>query len=165
MCDYGNHGKVKNEKLLRWRVQLSAFDFKISYRPGKLNVPPDILSRAFRAVTQVTSLQKIHESLCHPGITRLFHLVRTKNLPFSVEDVRKTVGNFRVYSEIQPQFYAPPAASLIKATKPFERISLDQWFPTFSMHSPPLLILELLIPSLVHNFFSFLPITRVCKTI
>jgi len=77
------------------------------------------------AVTQVTSLHKIHESLCHPGITRLFHFVRAKNLPFSVEDVRKTVGNCRVCSESKPQFYTPPAASLVKATQPFERLSLD----------------------------------------
>ena len=76
-------------------------------------------------MTQVTSLHQIHEALCHPGITRLFHFVRAKNLPFSVDDVRKTVGNCRVCSEIKPRFYTPPVASLVKATQPFERLSLD----------------------------------------
>ena len=106
-------------------MELSAFDFKISHCPGKLNIPPDTLSRAFCAVTQVTSLHKIHEALCHPGITRLFHFVHAKNLPFSVDDVRKTVGKCLVCSEIKPRFYTPPVASLVKATQPFERLSFD----------------------------------------
>jgi len=120
MYDCANHGKVRNEKVLRWRVELSAFDFKISYRPGKLNVPLDTLSRVFCAVTQVTSLQKIYESLCHPVITRFLNFLRAKNMPFFVEDVRKTVGNCGVCSEIKHQFHSRPVASLVKVTQPFE---------------------------------------------
>ena len=37
------------------------------------------------------TLHNIHASLCHPGITRLNHYVRAKNLPYSVDDVRKVV--------------------------------------------------------------------------
>ena len=28
------------------------------------------------------SLYSLHNSLCHPGVTRLYHFVRQKNLPF-----------------------------------------------------------------------------------
>jgi len=41
-----------------------------------------------------------------------------------------------------------------------------QWFPTFFDAFLPLLILELFVPPLLHNFISFLPyITRVCSNI
>lgn len=42
-----------------------------------------------------------------------------------MEDVRKTVNNCRVCSEIKPRYYSPPAVSLVKATQPFERLSVD----------------------------------------
>jgi len=59
MYDCVNHAKVKNGKILRWRVELSTFGFKISYRPGKLNVPPDTLSRDFCAVTKSRHCKEI----------------------------------------------------------------------------------------------------------
>ena len=38
-------GKVKNEKIERWRLELSEFRFDIVYRPGEDNKGPDTLSR------------------------------------------------------------------------------------------------------------------------
>ena len=37
--------KIKNDKLLRWRTELSPYRFDIVYRPGKKNIPADTLSR------------------------------------------------------------------------------------------------------------------------
>jgi len=72
-----------------------------------------------------TALHDFHASLCHPGITRLYRFIRAKNLPFSVEDIRQTVRNCSVCSELKPNFYKLPTAQLVKATQPFERLSLD----------------------------------------
>ena len=68
-----NYGKIKNEKIMRWRMQLSEYDFEIVYRAGKLNHVPDALSRVFCASIHDNTLHEIHESLCHPGITRFYH--------------------------------------------------------------------------------------------
>jgi hypothetical protein len=40
------HGKTKNDKILRWRIELSCLDFDIKYRPGPENLTADCLSRA-----------------------------------------------------------------------------------------------------------------------
>ena len=52
--------------------------------------------------------------------------VRSRNLPHSVEEVRKTTADCNVCAECKPRFYKPPESShLIKATQPFERLNLD----------------------------------------
>ena len=124
---YGStkYGKIKNEKIMRWRMLLSEFDFDIVYRAGKFNSVPDALSRAYFARVYDNTLNEIHESLCHPGISRFYHFVRTKNLPYSMDQVHKVVNQCRICSEIKPDFYKPPNAQLIKAIQPFERLSLD----------------------------------------
>ena len=67
-----NHGKIKNYKILRWRMELSEFDFNnIVYRSGKIYSVPDELSRAFCASIHDNTLRELHDSLCHPGVTRL----------------------------------------------------------------------------------------------
>ena len=74
MLDMRHTSKIKNDKILRWRLELAAFDFTVIYRPGKLNFAPDTLSRAISASVSFPSLKSLtnlHESLCHPGITRL----------------------------------------------------------------------------------------------
>ena len=124
---YGStsYGKIKNEKIMRWRMLLSEFDFEIVYRAGKFNNAPDALSRAYCASMYDNTLTEIHESLCHPGITRFYHFVRMKNLPYSIDDVRKVVNKCRICAEIKPNFHKPPNAQLVKATQPLERLSLD----------------------------------------
>jgi transposase InsO family protein len=118
-------GKIKNIKIQRWRIELSCFKFDILYRPGKENVSADALSRACGATTNKYSLLQIHEYLCHPGIRRLFHYVRNKNLPYSLEDVKLTCKNCHHCNELKPRFIKPVPSTLIKATRPFERISID----------------------------------------
>jgi len=125
MYDNNNHGKTKNGKVLRWRMELSEFDSDIAYRSGNLNAAPDALSRVYCAAMRENTLYNIHVSLCHPGITRLNHYVRAKNLPYSVDDVRKVVHDCTVCAEVKPNLYKPPDAQLVKATQPFERLSLD----------------------------------------
>ena len=95
------------------------------YRPGSDKVVADSLTRAHCASMTTSNLMEIHSGLCHPGVTRLLHFVRTKNLPFSAEDVRKVCSSCQVCAELKPRFFRPTQQTLIKATKPFERISID----------------------------------------
>ena len=53
------------------------------------------------------------------------HFIRTKNLPFSLDEVRRVTAQCKACAETKPQFFKPPKSSLIKATQSFERLSVD----------------------------------------
>jgi len=125
MFDHKRHGKAKNDKIMRWRIKLAQYSYDIVYRQGKLNVAPDALSRAYCASTRENTLYAIHADLCHPGITRMYHFIRGKNLPYSWNEVKVMTENCRICCEIKPRFFKPPQAQLVKSTQPFERISID----------------------------------------
>ena len=73
-----------------------------------------------------SSLKGLHESLGHPGITRLWHFVRSKYLPFPLEEVRQTCLNCHTScSLLKPRFYRPKQEHLVKATSVWERVSVD----------------------------------------
>jgi len=56
--------KVKNSKIENWRLEMASLRYHIKYRPGKLNVAADCLSRSTCAsVQQSPSLQELHERL------------------------------------------------------------------------------------------------------
>ena len=122
MFDQHHKGKIKNDKFLRWRLELSCYSFDIVYCPGKDNVSPDTLSRHTCAAATEDSLYKLHESLCHPGVIRLSHFVRPKNLPYSLDEIKMT-SECCVCCECKPQYYHPERVPLIKATQPFKRIN------------------------------------------
>ena len=146
--------KIKNDKILRWRIELSTYNYDIQYRPGSLNEAPDALSRICASSSLALSricasplnlqtihpetvsricasssgldLYTIHEDLCHPGITRMLHFVKSRNLPFSVEDVRAARRSCQTCAECKPEFYrSPQPATLIRSTRPFERLNVD----------------------------------------
>lgn len=119
-----NSSKIKNEKIQRWRLELSCFKYDIVYRPGKENVVADTLSRVCASATSESQLYKLHCSLCHPGVTRMTHWVRSKNLPFSVEEIRKITASCSICAQIKPRFHKKEY-HLIKATSPFERLNID----------------------------------------
>lgn len=127
MFDKQHKIKVKNDKILRWRMELSCYDFDIVYRPGRDNITPDVFSRSYCSITchDQQSLSAIHNALCHPGVTRLLHFIKSRNLPYSVEDVRRTVSSCKVCAECRPNFHQPEKTHLIKATQPFERLNMD----------------------------------------
>ena len=93
MYDSKNHGKIKHAKILRWRIEVSQYKYEIIYCAGKLNAAADTLSHTYSAPLFSTSLYDIHANLFHSGITRTYHFVKFKNLPFSLNDVCKIVNN------------------------------------------------------------------------
>ena len=111
---------------MRWCTELSPYSYDIVYRPGPENKVADALSRhvcsALLCSTDV--LVELHNSLCHPGVTRLNHFARTKNIPCSIEDIRKITSSCQTCLKLKPQFHKS-TGKLIKATQPFERINID----------------------------------------
>lgn len=128
MFDMKHGSKIKNEKITRWRLDLSCYSYDIVYRPGRDNHAADALSRVCFLSSSVTStkenLNSLHKSLCHPGVSRLCHWIRCKNLPYSMEDVRQITSACRTCAEVKPNFYKHQG-TLIKASAPFERLNID----------------------------------------
>ncbi|XP_035219455.1 uncharacterized protein LOC118192572 [Stegodyphus dumicola] len=106
-----------------WQLELACFKFDIIYHPGNKNETADTLSRINAAIKPQIDLKALHDELCHPGITRIYHCIRSKNLPFSVEEIR-TVNSCVCCSEVKSRFYKSEG-HLIKATAPFERLTMD----------------------------------------
>jgi len=81
-------------------MELSCFDFDIVYRPGRDNVAPDAFLRSScsSVYSDSRSLFELHDSLCYPGVTRIYHFVKSKNLPYSVEDVRQMTNACKICS-------------------------------------------------------------------
>ena len=126
MFSSDHSSRIKNAKIARWRVELSQFDYNIIYRAGKNNVAADMFTRVYCSSLSSQTLVDLHTSLCHPGVTRLLHFVRSRNLPFSVDDVRRITQACKVCSEIKPRFFRSAEENiLVKATSPWERLSMD----------------------------------------
>ena len=127
MLDSWKCTKIKNNKIQGWCLELASFSYTITYRPGKDNVGPDALTRAFCASATSTpnKISEIHDQLCHPGVTRLLDFVRITNLPHSTDDVKRLCASCKVCSELKPQFYRAETGNLIKSTQPMERLSID----------------------------------------
>uniref|UniRef100_A0A5S6Q597 RNA-directed DNA polymerase n=1 Tax=Trichuris muris TaxID=70415 RepID=A0A5S6Q597_TRIMR len=105
----GKHFTIKtDQRSVSFMFNKQHRNFDIIHRPGKDNVPPDVFSRIACGLVAYDSshLKLVHEGLCHPGVTRLQHFVRTKNLPYSLEDIKLVTKGCR-------------------ATQPFERLNLD----------------------------------------
>ena len=104
-------------------MELSCYRFNIEYRPGKENVSADALSRC--ASVSIDKLFELHQIMCHPGITRFYHYIRTKNLPYSLDEIKRVTNGCSVCRECKPQYIKPEHCALIKATQPFERLNID----------------------------------------
>ena len=115
-----HRGKIKNDKIMRWRIKLSTYDFDIIYRCGQENIPTDSLSRRNCVTMNLKKVQDLHNSLCRPGVTRLAHFLKQQNLAFSLYQVRQVVPSCTVCAEIKPQFFKPKTVHLIMAIFPFE---------------------------------------------
>ncbi|XP_031339629.1 uncharacterized protein LOC116168104 [Photinus pyralis] len=66
MLNQNHNSKIKNEKIMRWRLELSCYKYDIIYRPGSENTTADALSRVC-AYMNTDKLKQLHNALCHPG--------------------------------------------------------------------------------------------------
>ena len=124
MYDNRRRSKIKNDKIGRWRVELSEFKYDIIYRPGKDNVAADTFSRIAAVGHPLGELRDMHESLCHPGVTRFSHFTRMKNLPYTLEDVKTVTNTCSSCAFLKPRFMKNKG-TLITALAPFQRLSID----------------------------------------
>ncbi|XP_046407451.1 uncharacterized protein LOC124172088 [Ischnura elegans] len=126
MFDQYHSSKIKNEKIMRWRLELANYKFDIVYRPGNQNTTADTMSRitASTYLEGRMNLKELHDALCHPGVTRMHHWVRAKNLPYTLEEIKGVINSCTCCNELKRRF-CRNEGQLIKATSPFERLSLD----------------------------------------
>ena len=107
-------------------MELSQYYYDIVYHQGKINVVSDALSQVYCAATTVNALYRINASLCHPGITRMYHHhIQQRNLPYSLGNVEKMTSACAICCEIKPKFFKLPIVNLFKSSQPFERFSMD----------------------------------------
>jgi len=85
----------------------------------------DTLSRMHCASVSANYLYDIQCTLSHPGVIRMYHYIRTKNLLYSLDEIRKMTSNCNVCAEIKPGFCKSVDSHLVKATQTMERFSLD----------------------------------------
>ena len=114
---------------------MSIYSFKVKYGPGPLNFAADALTKNLKTKVnsaQVSSitieenlLYKLHKDLGCPGITRLYHQVKVRNLPYTLADVSKVCKSCSSCCELKPNFYKPTPGKPVRATQPFERLSVD----------------------------------------
>ncbi|XP_065667658.1 uncharacterized protein LOC136087954 [Hydra vulgaris] len=126
MFDNRKKTKIKNSKIQCWRMELAEFSYTISYRPGSDNVVPyACLLCTITLILVLCNLSDIHNCLCHPGVNCMLHSVKSKNLPFSTEEVKKVCSNCHICSELKPKFYRSANVSeLIKSIRPMDRVSI-----------------------------------------
>ena len=106
--------------------ELGCYEYDTMYRLGKNNIPGDTLSRTqCNALNNMGRRHEIHENLCYSDITRLAHFVKVRNLPYSIEEVKRVRAACAVCARWKPRFYTPEAGRLVKATQPMERLSTD----------------------------------------
>ena len=75
-----NKSKIKNEKLIRWRLEISEFAYDIEYKRGSENVAADNLSR-IASLSSGPTLTTFHNALSHLGISRFWDYVQRHKLP------------------------------------------------------------------------------------
>lgn len=119
-------GKVKNDKIMRWGMELSSYSFDIKHRPGKENVVAYALTwMDCGAVSDIVILKVLHGDLIRPEVVRMLHYVGSRNLPFSINGVRSATAQCLTCVKIKRRFHKPDTVLLVLASYPFHRLSVD----------------------------------------
>ena len=141
MFDQRHHGKIKNTKILCWRLELGQYTFDIRHKTGVEHVAPHTFSRMCSAAPGI-SLLELHKSLGHPGYARFYHFIRQRNLPFSSAETKTVCQSCHTCAEVKPQFFKPASQTLIKAVRPWDRISVDFKGPVSGPHPYLLIVVD-----------------------
>ena len=114
-----NSSRVKNDKLIRWLLE---YNFKIRYQRGSQKVPVDAMSRI---ATIQPICKTIHETLAHPGVTRLYEYIQIHKVPISCHEANRVNEIWKTCSLWQSRFLRPPGNDLMQSSTPWERLSID----------------------------------------
>ena len=98
MLSQRKRSKIKNTKIQQWRFELGTSEYTIHYKPGLNNYAADLFSQICSSLTSASTNKNIyynHATLGHPGITRLWHFIRSKNLPYSLSEVKQTLSKLQ----------------------------------------------------------------------
>ena len=76
-----------------------------------------------RIISILEVVTNLHESLCHPGITRWAHYIKVKNLPFSLSDIKNVIQACKDCSEVKASFLKPEACPDIKSTTVIKKLT------------------------------------------
>ena len=107
-----------------WCLQLSEFAYDIKYKRGSDNVAADALSPNAN-LSSVPTFTTLDNALSHPGITRFRDYVQRHKLHFSLDDVKACVEECPTCLQCKPRFVRPAKSHVVKATAPWERLSID----------------------------------------
>ena len=89
MMDNRRRSKIKYDKIQGWHLELANISYDIPSYPRRYNVVVDTLSRAYCNASFALSNKKLQNDLCHSGITRLLHYVRSKICSYPQRKWRK----------------------------------------------------------------------------
>lgn len=117
------------------------YKFNIVYRAGSLNAPADALSRSeinkagskktkkgittSGIISEYSRLARAHREFGHPGINRLWDLVKSLGIAVSLDDVKKICNECSICSQLKPNFQNMDDNHLISALNPLDRLSID----------------------------------------
>ena len=121
-------GKTRNAKIARWRLELLGLDFDVHYRPGSENLAANTLSRDCIWALKSKEIKRVieaHDSLCHPGVERLWPYIQERKWPVTLGEVRKVVNSSSICSHVKPCFVKYDCGSVIKSSRPWERLVMD----------------------------------------
>jgi len=141
MFDQRHHGKIKNIKILCWRLELGQYNFDIGHNPGVEHVAPYTFSRICSAAPGISFLE-LHKSLGHPGYARFYHFIRQRKLPSSSAETKTVCKSCQTCAEVKPQFFKPASQTLIKAVRLWDRISVDLKGPVSGPHPYLLIVID-----------------------
>ena len=123
MFDQRHKGKIKNDKIMRWRVELSCYSFDIIYHPGKKNIPPDTFHVVLVLLPKLTlciNCINLFVTLVLQGCPILFVLeTYLFQLKISI------TNSCQIFCECKPRYHQPDRSFLIKSTQPFDRLNID----------------------------------------
>ena len=139
MFDQKNRGKIKNTKIMVWRFELGQLNYSIRHRPGKDNVAPDAMSRICSSMSSVSQLRLLHDRLGHPGLTRMYHFIRSRNLPYTSEETKDIIEKCGTCLRLKPRFFNPAPQCLVKGDLAVGTFvgrlqGACPWFETLSSH-------------------------------
>ena len=131
---HGKHAScVKNSNINRWRLELAEYNYHITYRPGKLNVVADALSR-ISSLTSNTVEQdtkdmalKLHQEMGHPGAHRLSKFLAPRvNSQENLQKIsERVISECEICAQLKPRFVRVPTIPLIQSAKSWSRFSID----------------------------------------